>query len=135
MKKLILSALCALFVGAGLNAQTPNKTQDKAKLSCCSGKTEQCDCKEGSACHVDANAQKSCEAHHAAKAACNMADSAKMNKKACCQKDGDKMNQKSCCKDGKQACCKADQKKGDKSCCKKDAKQGKPAKKSAPKKK
>lgn len=139
MKKFILAVACIFTLGTSLSAQCPTKTDSTKKCvaakmgateqahgaKCCSGKTKQCDCKEGAACSTPEGA-KICAAHHAA--------AAQDSVKSCCKADSKhgKCGEKSCAKDSATAtqdstksCCKADSKQAmmeKKACCKRDAK-------------
>ena len=141
MKKFILAVACIFALGTSLSAQCPAKTDSVKKevaaksgatkqahsAQCCSGKTKQCDCKEGAACSTPEGA-KICAAHHAA--------AAQDSVKSCCKAENKhgKCGEKSCCKrdavapqDSTKSCCKADSKqaKGEKkACCKRDTKKG-----------
>ena len=161
MKKFILAAACLFTLGTSLSAQCPAKTDSVKKevaaksgatkqahsAQCCSGKTKECDCKEGAACSTPEGA-KICAAHHAAAAqdsvkSCCKAESkhGKCGEKACAKDNATATQEssKSCCKaDGKQvnsekkSCCKRDAvapQDSTMSCCKADSKQAKMEKK------
>ena len=159
MKKFILAVACIFTLGTSLSAQCPTKTDSTTKCvaaktgateqahasKCCSGKTKQCDCKEGAACSTPEGA-KICAAHHAAAAqdsvkSCCKADSkhGKCGEKACDKCKATRDHAATCTdaacsichptmtKDAQKSCCKADNKKakgGKKACCKRDTKKG-----------
>ena len=157
MKKFILAVACIFTLGTSLSAQCPTKTDSTKKCvaaktgateqahgaKCCSGKTKQCDCKEGAAHHAAAaqDSVKSCCKADSKHGKCGEKSCAKDNAtatqesgKSCCKADGKQVNseKKSCCKrdavapqDSTMSCCKADSKQAKmekKACCKRDAK-------------
>ena len=130
MKRFIFAVACLFALGVSASAQTPEKqdvvkkeaqekTDTTKKATCCSGKTKECDCKEGSLCSTPEGAKK-CKGKQVACSKDAAKTCASMDAKSCDKKDG-----KSCCsKDGK-ACdmgAKSCDKKDGKSCCSKDGK-------------
>ena len=115
MKRFIFAVACLFALGVSASAQTPEKqdvvkkeaqakTDTTKKATCCSGKTKECDCKEGSLCSTPEGAKK-CKGKQVACSKDAAKTCASMDAKSCDKKDG-----KSCCsKDGK-ACDKKDAK-------------------------